>query len=115
MKLLKLTGRRKAFAVLAATRSVQAAIMDLAPGQSTGETSNEHPRSEQWLLVLSGSGRAVVKRRSFALRRHALLLIAKGEIHQIINRGRKPLRLLNFYAPPAYSTEGDVKPSAKRG
>lgn len=88
--------------------------MTLRPGQSTGELGNEHPSSEQWLLVLYGIGRAVVGKRRVVLRPHALLLIEKGEIHQITSNGRKPLHTLSFYAPPAYTPAGEVRKQAKR-
>ena len=83
--------------------------MVLQPGQSTGEPQNEHPRSEQWLFVVSGSGRALVNKRRFAIRENSLLLIEKKEIHQITNTGRRPLVTLNFYAPPAYTKNGEPK------
>ena len=85
-------------------------MMTLRPGQSTSdEPENEHPRCEQWLFVLSGAGRAVVGERRVALKANSLLLIEKGEPHQIKNTGRTPLVTLNFYAPPAYTKAGDLK------
>ena len=81
--------------------------MVLPPGRSTGEPQNEHPASEQWLFVISGAGRARVKGRRVGLRENSLLLIEKGEIHQITNSGRRPLVTLNFYAPPAYTPDGE--------
>ncbi|MCE9552205.1 MAG: cupin domain-containing protein [Planctomycetes bacterium] len=83
--------------------------MVLRPEQDTGPPGNEHSRSEQWLLVVSGSGKAVVNGRRIALRRHSLLLINKGESHQITNTGRKKLITLNFYAPPAYDAQGEPR------
>jgi mannose-6-phosphate isomerase-like protein (cupin superfamily) len=108
MKLIA-TSRRRAFSVLAKTRSAQAALMVLKPGQDTGEPANEHPQSEQWLFVVSGSGRARVGRRRVTLRRDCLLLIGKGEIHKISNTGRQPLVTLNIYCPPAYTPQGKPK------
>src|SRR5688500_16802089 len=107
MKLIRTTGHRESFRVLAQSRAVQAAVMTLAPGEDTGEPENEHADSEQWLLVLSGPGRAKVGRRTVALKAGSLLVVEKGEIHQVKNPGRKaPLVTLNFYAPPAYKPGG---------
>ena len=98
------------FTVLHATRSAEAAMMTLRPGQSTSEKpENEHPRCEQWLFVVSGAGRAVVGNRRVALKPNSLLLVEKGEAHQITNTGRTPLVTLNLYAPPAYTKAGDLK------
>jgi mannose-6-phosphate isomerase-like protein (cupin superfamily) len=109
MKHIKTGSKRAFFKVLTSTRSAQAAIMVLGPGQSTGEPQNEHPHSEQWLFVVSGSGNALVNRRRVALRENSLLLIEKGEVHQVSNTGRRPLVTLNFYAPPAYTPDGELR------
>jgi mannose-6-phosphate isomerase-like protein (cupin superfamily) len=37
---------------------------------------------------------------------NSLLLIEKRELHQIRNTGRRHLRTINFYAPPAYDDKG---------
>jgi mannose-6-phosphate isomerase-like protein (cupin superfamily) len=110
MKHLKTGKSRTEFALLASTRSAQAAMMTLQPGGSTGEhVENEHPNAEQWLFVVSGTGKATVGRRSVKLAANSLLLIEKGEPHRIVNTGRSPLVTLNFYVPPAYKQGGDVK------
>jgi mannose-6-phosphate isomerase-like protein (cupin superfamily) len=101
---------RSFFKVLHSTRDAQAAMMTLRPGQSSSEqVENEHPRCEQWCYVVRGSGRASVGKRRVALRAGSLLLIEKNEPHQVTNTGRKPLVTLNFYCPPAYDDQGDVK------
>jgi mannose-6-phosphate isomerase-like protein (cupin superfamily) len=110
MKLISTGAKRSMFDVLYSTADAQAAMMTLRPGQSTSERpENEHPRCEQWLFVLSGTGRATVGKRRVALKSNSLLLIEKGERHRITNTARKPLVTLNFYAPPAYTKEGDLK------
>ena len=39
-------------------------MMTLQPGgTSDDEPSNEHPRSEQWVFVLSGTGEALIGKR----------------------------------------------------
>jgi mannose-6-phosphate isomerase-like protein (cupin superfamily) len=106
--------KRSMFDLLTATRSSQAAMMTLRPGQSSSdEPENEHPRAEQWCFVVSGSGRAIVGKRRVALKAGSLLLIEKGESHQITNTGREWLVTLNLYVPPAYSPAGEVKPAVK--
>ena len=113
MQKIETSRRRKPFSVLATTRVAQAAMMVLPPGESTGEVQNEHPKSEQWLYVVAGAGVATINKRKIRLKAQSLLLIEKGEPHQIRNSGRQPLVTLNFYAPPAYSKEGDVLFRAK--
>lgn len=110
MKHINTSSHRGFFKVLSSTRSAQAAMMVLPPGAETSEQpENEHPKSEQWLYVISGTGTATVSRRSVKLKKNSLLLIEKGEPHYIRNTGRKSLATLNFYAPPAYMAAGDLK------
>src|SRR4051794_32955886 len=101
---------RSFFKVLHSTGDAETAMMTLRPGQSTSdEVVNEHPRCEQWLFVIAGSGRATVGKRGVKLRENSLLLIEKGEPHRISNTGRGKLVTLNFYAPPAYTEDGNLK------
>jgi mannose-6-phosphate isomerase-like protein (cupin superfamily) len=114
MKHIKTNGHRRLFDVLLSSRSAQAAMMTLRKGQcSSDEPENEHPRSEQWLFVVSGAGVAIVSKAHVKLSANSLLLIEKGEPHQIRQTGAKPLVTLNFYSPPAYTPDGELKPAAK--
>jgi len=90
------------FDVLLETDTAQAAVMTLAPGQSTGSADNEHRKSDQWLYVVSGSGRATIDGELQALAAGDLLCIEAGETHEIENSGDEPLETLNLYVPPAY-------------
>ena len=107
MKQWKTTGR-EAFEVLHATATSQAAMMTLPPGESSSEGSaNEHAWAEQWLYVVQGEGVARSGRRTIELAPGSLLLIEKGEPHEIENTGELPLVTLNIYAPPAYDSAGE--------
>lgn len=113
MRHIKTGLKRGQFDLLVATSAAQAVKMTLRPGAaSDDEPSNEHPKSEQWLFVISGSGAAIIGKRRGALRRvrltpNSLLVIEKGELHQIKNTGRRALVTLNFYVPPAYDADGE--------
>jgi mannose-6-phosphate isomerase-like protein (cupin superfamily) len=91
----------------------QAAEMTIAPGDAEGGPDNCHRGADQWLFVVSGSGTARVEGRRVALREGVLLLIGKGERHEIRNTGRAPLRTLNLYVPPAYDERGEPLPRGR--
>ena len=91
----------------------QAAQMTLGPGQTEGGPDNRHKGADQWLFVESGTGEAVVEGRRVELRAGTLLLIQRGERHEIRNTGAEPLRTLNVYVPPAYTEEGDELPPGR--
>ena len=115
MKHVNVSKHRSPFKVVADGASSQAAVMTLKPGDSSSDhPENEHPRAEQWVYVISGAGRAKTSARSVSLKQGSLLLIEKNEAHQITNTGKQPLVTLNFYAPPAYTPDGEVKKSVQR-
>ena len=87
--------------------------MILVPGQTEGSSDNRHRGSDQWLYVVSGTGRAIVKGKRCRLQAGTLLLIEQGETHEIRNTGRSPLRTLNVYVPPAYRKNGDPLPRGR--
>jgi mannose-6-phosphate isomerase-like protein (cupin superfamily) len=103
----------KGFRVAFANARAQAAEMVIAPGDAEGGPDNRHRGADQWLFVLSGSGTAKVGGRRVALREGTLLLIEKGERHEIRNTGEAPLRTLNVYVPPAYDADGEPLPRGR--
>ncbi len=101
------------FRIAFQARDVQLAEMVIAPGEGEGGPDNRHAGADQWLYVISGTGRAKVERRYCALKAGTLLLIERGERHQIRNTGRSLLRTLNIYHPPAYTPRGTRRPAGK--
>jgi mannose-6-phosphate isomerase-like protein (cupin superfamily) len=101
------------FAVGIGNERSQAAIMVLAPHDTTGSGDNRHKGADQWLFVVSGHGTAVVDGRKHPLKPHTLLLIERGESHEIRNDGDTPLQTLNLYAPPAYNADGEELPAGE--
>ena len=120
MKHIKTGKKRGKFNLLANTRELQAGMMTLrSGGASDDEPSNEHSSSEQWLFIIAGSGEAKIGKRRGQLRRvkletGSLLVIEKGELHQILNTGKRSLRTINFYVPPAYDSEGEPVGTLRR-
>ena len=90
------------FDVRLTTDDAQAAEMTLEPGTSTGGPDNAHADSDQWLYVVSGSGRAVVEGETVRLDSGDLVVVEAGETHEIENDGNEPLQTLNLYVPPDY-------------
>lgn len=97
----------KGFRVAFDVRRAQAAEMVLAPGDSEGGPDNRHRGADQWLYVVSGTGEAVVDGRRTPLKAGVLLVIGKGERHEVRNTGRTLLKTLNFYYPPAFDADGN--------
>jgi mannose-6-phosphate isomerase-like protein (cupin superfamily) len=103
----------KGFSVALANSRSQAASMVLDPGDCEGGPENRHRGSDQWLYVVSGTGVATVQGKRHPLRAGTLLLVERGETHEIRNTGRTPLRTLNVYVPPAYTKGGNPLPRGR--
>ncbi|HLI18085.1 MAG TPA: cupin domain-containing protein [Rhodanobacteraceae bacterium] len=101
------------FEVAFAVRKVQAAEMTLASGSKTGGPDNRHSGADQWLYVVSGNGLAIVDGVEQRLRPGTLLVIERGEAHEIRCTGDEPLRTVNFYSPPAYGDDGEPLPAGE--
>lgn len=104
----------KGFSVATGNRRSQAATMVLAPGGCEGGPDNRHRGADQWLYILSGTGAAIVNGRRVSLRAGSLVLIEKGDAHEIRNTGRTSMKTLNVYVPPAYTADGDELPRGRK-
>jgi mannose-6-phosphate isomerase-like protein (cupin superfamily) len=88
--------------------------MTLAASKSEGGPDNRHRGADQWLFVESGTGIALVNGTRVPLRAGSLVLIERGETHEIRNTGRTPLKTVNIYIPPAYTAQGDELPRGRK-
>jgi mannose-6-phosphate isomerase-like protein (cupin superfamily) len=104
---------KRGFRVAIDEKHAQAAEMTIAPGGKEGGPDNRHRGADQWLFVVSGSGEARIEGRKLALTPGMLVLIERGEKHEIRNSGSEALKTLNFYVPPAYTKAGNERPPGK--
>jgi mannose-6-phosphate isomerase-like protein (cupin superfamily) len=104
----------RGFRVALGNARSQAATMTLAAGDCEGGPDNRHRGADQWLFVQAGRGVAIVNGRRLNLHAGSILLIERGDRHEIRNTGRTPLRTLNIYVPPAYTRGGDELPRARK-
>lgn len=105
----------KGFNVMLGNKRSQAAQMVIESGDAEGSSENRHAGADQWLFVVDGRGVATINGRRYSLQPSTLLLIEHGDKHEIRNTGRRPLKTLNFYVPPAYTRNGDELSTAKPG
>jgi mannose-6-phosphate isomerase-like protein (cupin superfamily) len=103
----------RGFRVAIDDKRAQAAQMTIAPGGKEGGPDNRHRGADQWMFVVAGRGEARIGRRKLQLEPGTLLLIERGEKHEICNTGRADLKTLNFYVPPAYTKSGNERPAGK--
>jgi mannose-6-phosphate isomerase-like protein (cupin superfamily) len=101
------------FAVVLGNKRSQAATMVIPVGGKEGGPDNNHRGLDQWLFVVSGKGVARIGTTKVVLAASTLVLIERGENHEIRNTGTTELVTLNFYVPPGYTKAGDELVSAK--
>ncbi len=94
-------------------KRAQCAEMVLEPGEIQGGKDNHHRGADQWLYVVSGNGAAKIGRKRVSLTPGTMILIEKGENHELRNTGTTFMRTVNVYVPPAYNKSGDPLPAGE--
>jgi mannose-6-phosphate isomerase-like protein (cupin superfamily) len=92
----------------------QGAVMVIAKGGKEGGRDNRHRGADQWLFVVSGTGAAVINGHNLPLSAGSMVLIERGDTHEIRNTGRSLLKTVSVYVPPAYKPDGDELPAGKK-
>ena len=90
------------------------ATMTLKPGENEGGPDNRHRGADQWLFVEAGTGVAIIDNKRVSLRPGSIVLIERGETHEIRNTGRTLLKTVNIYVPPAYTKAGNELPRGRK-
>ncbi len=102
MTISNLRKPRKGFHILETNKKSQSASMTLNAGEASSNRPAKHPRSEQTLLLLSGSLHGIIGRRRVSLKKGDAVTVPAATPHRFINRGSKAAITFNVYSPPAY-------------
>ena len=65
------------------------------------------------MALCSGKGEATINGHVYPLEAGSLVLIERGDKHEIRNTGDVPMKTLNVYLPTAYTRDGDELPPGK--
>ncbi|HEY2396601.1 MAG TPA: cupin domain-containing protein [Rudaea sp.] len=98
----------KGFRVAFKLHDAQAAELVIEAGDHEGGPDNVHHGADQWVYVVSGTGAATIDGRRAPLKAGTLLVIERGEHHELRNTGRNLLKMMMFYSPPAFDEEGNA-------
>jgi mannose-6-phosphate isomerase-like protein (cupin superfamily) len=77
----------------------QVVVMTIQPGDDIGEETHD---GDQILLFVEGEGRAVLHGEEEPVRAGDLVFVPAGTLHNFVNAGPEPLRLVTIYAPPEH-------------
>jgi mannose-6-phosphate isomerase-like protein (cupin superfamily) len=84
----------------------QIVLMSIEPGDDIGEETHD---ADQTTFFVAGDGQAVVDGHKTKVGPNHLVVIPKGALHNIVNKGTEPLKLFSVYAPPAEPEGVDFK------
>ena len=79
---------------------MQIVVMTIPPGEEIGEET--HPDTDQVLYFVDGTGEAVLDGERSEVTAGRLVFVRAGVLHNFINTGDQPLRLVSAYAPPEH-------------
>ena len=77
----------------------QLVVMTIQPGEEIGEETHE---GDQILFFVEGEGEAVIEGQSSPVRPGDYVFVPAGTLHNFVNTGGEPLRLVTTYAPPEH-------------
>jgi mannose-6-phosphate isomerase-like protein (cupin superfamily) len=98
---IKLARRSDEFRrVLLTGANMQVVVMTIPPGDEIGEETHEH--GDQMLFFVDGRGDAVLEGESSPVEAGHLVFVPAGTLHNFVNTGYEPLRIVTAYAPPEH-------------
>ena len=77
----------------------QVVLMTLQPGDEIGEETHD---GDQLLLFVEGDGEAILDGQSSPVGQDDMVFVPAGTLHNFVNTGPEPLRLVTVYAPPEH-------------
>jgi mannose-6-phosphate isomerase-like protein (cupin superfamily) len=84
--------------VLYTGKNSQLVLMALKPGEDIGEEI--HKDTDQFFRIDSGEGKVVINGMESAIKDGFAVVVPQGAKHNVINTGKKPLKLYSIYSPP---------------
>ena len=93
----EITIKNKAYRrVLHTEKTFQLVLMSLLPNQDIGMET--HPSTTQFIRVESGDGMAIIGDMNYPLKDDMIVVIPMNTQHNIINTGKKDMKLYTIYS-----------------
>jgi mannose-6-phosphate isomerase-like protein (cupin superfamily) len=87
-------------ATLETGQHAQLVVMTIPPGGEIGEETHE---GDQLLVFVDGECEAILGGKSFPVAPEQAVFVPAGTLHNFVNTGSAPLRLVTVYAPPEHA------------
>lgn len=87
--------------VLYTGKHLQLVLMALKPGEDIGE--EVHADHDQFFRIEKGKGEVIIDGFRTKIRADEAIIVPAGARHNVINTGRKTLKLYTIYGPPEHA------------
>ncbi|MGB8817559.1 MAG: cupin domain-containing protein [Rhizobiaceae bacterium] len=77
---------------------LQLVVMSLKAGQDIGD--EVHPDRDQFFRIEKGKGKIVIDGKTQKIKADDAIVVPAGARHNLVNTGKKPLKLYTLYGPP---------------
>jgi mannose-6-phosphate isomerase-like protein (cupin superfamily) len=84
----------------------QLVLMSLRPGEDIGEET--HAEIDQMFFIEEGKAELIMDGKPITLDEHDVALVPAGVRHNLLNPGKKPIKLFTIYSPPAHAA-GEIQ------
>jgi len=86
--------------VLYTGKHLQLVLMALQPGEEIGE--EVHETHDQFFRVEAGEGEVSIDGAKTPIKDDDAVIVPAGARHNVVNTGKKPLKLYTLYGPPEH-------------
>lgn len=93
-----LTEENRDFRHVHTAHHLQLVLMSLDRGQEIG--TETHKSRDQFFRVEKGKGEIVIDGRTHKVKAGDAIVVPAGAVHNLVNTGRKRLKLYTIYGPP---------------
>jgi mannose-6-phosphate isomerase-like protein (cupin superfamily) len=84
--------------ILYTEKNLQLVLMSLKPGEEIGVET--HSNIDQFFRIDAGNGKCIINDNEYNLKNGDCIIVPAGSKHNIINNGKKELKLYTIYSPP---------------
>lgn len=86
--------------VLYTGKYLQLVLMTLQPGEEIGE--EVHEDHDQFFRIEAGDGEVWIDKVCTTIEDDDAVIVPAGALHNVVNTGKKPLKLYTLYGPPEH-------------
>lgn len=89
--------------VLYTAKHSQLVLMSLRPGEEIGMESHDH--LDQFFRFEEGEGTVIIDGHEHKVQDGSAAIVPSGAMHNVVNTGKKALKLYTIYSPPEHQDQ----------